>query len=350
MQLKIGELARRTGLTVRTLHHYDDIGLLRPSGRSPAGYRLYNRDDIERLHRIQALRRLDIPLAEIADLLEGDTTDLQTVIEEQIAVLDAEVQRAASLRDRLQILRTRIHSKNETDLNDWLDTLAMMSLYDKYFTPEELERLRWHGRTKDRELDELVGKVRKLMERGVPPDSDEAIALAKPWLTLSLQHMAGDARLIRKLGVLHRKEANAALLTGVDADLLDYMVRATAEFRLRMYERHLGSALIDEVRERYLRHYLEWPELFAEIHELYDRGATPESPQVLDLARRWIALFEAVWGSDPTLRVRLLEANSKEPDMMLGSGMDTEMYDMVRKAIALVRAQQQKEKSQKEKS
>jgi DNA-binding transcriptional MerR regulator len=50
MALKIGELARRTGLTVRTLHHYDAIGLLKPSARSDAGYRLYDRNDVARLH------------------------------------------------------------------------------------------------------------------------------------------------------------------------------------------------------------------------------------------------------------------------------------------------------------
>lgn len=48
--LKVGELARRTGLTVRTLHHFDQIGLLRPAGRSDAGYRLYGRDDEALLH------------------------------------------------------------------------------------------------------------------------------------------------------------------------------------------------------------------------------------------------------------------------------------------------------------
>jgi DNA-binding transcriptional MerR regulator len=345
MLLKIGELARRTGLTVRTLHHYDDIKLLCPSGRSPSGYRLYNCDDIERLHRIQALRRLDIPLAEIAVLLEGDMADLQTVIDHQIAALEQQVQRAMNLSERLKVLRIRIHSRNEADLNDWLDTLAMMSLYDKYFTPEELTRLRWHGRTKDRALDELVGAVRSLMERGVPPDSDEAVALAKPWLTLSLEHMAGDARLIRKLGVLHRNEANAVLLTGVDAELLDYMVRATAELRLRIYERYLGKAVVDEIRKRYLRHYLEWPELFAEAHDLYERGATPQSPEVLDLAARWIALFHAVWGADPELRLRILDATAKEPDIWLGSGLTEAMYEMVRKGIAYLREQQNKEKS-----
>ena len=49
MLLKVGDLAKRTGLTVRALHHYDSIGLLRPTGRSDSGYRLYSRDDVARL-------------------------------------------------------------------------------------------------------------------------------------------------------------------------------------------------------------------------------------------------------------------------------------------------------------
>jgi DNA-binding transcriptional MerR regulator len=61
--LKVGELAALANLTVRTLHHYDDIGLLRPSARSDAGYRLYSRDDVARLHQIQALRAFGMGLA-----------------------------------------------------------------------------------------------------------------------------------------------------------------------------------------------------------------------------------------------------------------------------------------------
>ena len=61
--LKVGALAKRAGLTVRALHHYDAIGLLSPSARSDAGYRLYNRADIARLHQVQALRRFGMALS-----------------------------------------------------------------------------------------------------------------------------------------------------------------------------------------------------------------------------------------------------------------------------------------------
>ncbi len=70
MSYTVGELAKLTGLTVRTLHHYDEIGLCRPSERSAAGYRLYDEEDVLRLHQIVVLRQLGLPLDEISRALD----------------------------------------------------------------------------------------------------------------------------------------------------------------------------------------------------------------------------------------------------------------------------------------
>jgi MerR family transcriptional regulator, thiopeptide resistance regulator len=67
----VGEVARLAGVTVRTLHHYDEIGLLRPSGRTPAGYRNYHGADLDRLQRVLGYRELGFSLDEIATLLDG---------------------------------------------------------------------------------------------------------------------------------------------------------------------------------------------------------------------------------------------------------------------------------------
>ena len=69
--MKIGELAKHAGLTVRTLHHYDSIGLLSPPARSHGGFRAYGKSEIIRLHRIQALKQLGCSLPEIAALLKA---------------------------------------------------------------------------------------------------------------------------------------------------------------------------------------------------------------------------------------------------------------------------------------
>jgi MerR family copper efflux transcriptional regulator len=68
--LRIGEVARRSGLPVKTIRFYCDQGLLRPIGRSEGGYRLFNDDNLAELALIRALRALDVPLEELARILE----------------------------------------------------------------------------------------------------------------------------------------------------------------------------------------------------------------------------------------------------------------------------------------
>src|ERR1700752_1922497 len=67
--LKVGELARRTGLTVRTLHHYDEIGLLKPSHHTEAGHRLYTAGDVARLEQVLSRRQLGFTLEQVCDCL-----------------------------------------------------------------------------------------------------------------------------------------------------------------------------------------------------------------------------------------------------------------------------------------
>jgi len=93
MAFTVGELSRLTGVTVRALHHYDEIGLVRPSQRTAAGYRLYDEPDVLRLQQVLVLRELGVPLDQIA------------------AVIDAATDRAALLRSHRAALadkRTRL--------------------------------------------------------------------------------------------------------------------------------------------------------------------------------------------------------------------------------------------------
>lgn len=79
----MGQVARLAGVTVRTLHHYDEVGLLRPGGRNAAGYRCYSPTDIERLQQVLVYRELGLPLPAIATVLDEDSTDLATHLRRQ---------------------------------------------------------------------------------------------------------------------------------------------------------------------------------------------------------------------------------------------------------------------------
>ena len=85
--LTVGQVAEQLDLTVRTLHHYDEIGLLRPSERSPAGYRLYTPDDLARLQHVVVYRRLGFALEEVALLLEHPESVARHLRRQRAAVM-----------------------------------------------------------------------------------------------------------------------------------------------------------------------------------------------------------------------------------------------------------------------
>ncbi|MDQ1672144.1 MAG: MerR family transcriptional regulator, thiopeptide resistance regulator [Frankiaceae bacterium] len=86
-RLTVGQVAEDFGVTVRTLHHYDEIGLVRPSGRSPSGYRLYDEHDLTRLRHVVVYRRLGLALGDIARLLDGAPADVADHLRRQRAAV-----------------------------------------------------------------------------------------------------------------------------------------------------------------------------------------------------------------------------------------------------------------------
>lgn len=93
----IGEVAELAGVTVRTLHHYDELGLLRPSERSDAGYRLYSYEDLARLQEILIWRQLGFSLGEIGSLLDDPEYDRLSALERQRELVRSEIERLGAL-------------------------------------------------------------------------------------------------------------------------------------------------------------------------------------------------------------------------------------------------------------
>ena len=119
---RVGELAGATGLTVRTLHYYEEIGLLVASGRTPAGHRVYGDDDVERHYRICLLRRLGLPLDQIAKALDDPAWSLRSAMSAHLGELDRRLEAGARLRGRLGRLVGTLGT--DGDLTD--DLLAVM--------------------------------------------------------------------------------------------------------------------------------------------------------------------------------------------------------------------------------
>jgi len=123
---RVGELAAATGLTVRTLHYYEQIGLLVPSGRSDTGHRLYDETDVARLYRICLLRRTGLPLAEIGQALDDPAWNLPAAMSRHLDQLDRRYASIGRLRGRLAGLLRAGDTQTTDDLLAIVEEMTML--------------------------------------------------------------------------------------------------------------------------------------------------------------------------------------------------------------------------------
>lgn len=335
MLLKVGELARRSGITVRTLHYYHSIGLLIPSARSDAGYRLYNRLDITRLHHIQALRRMGVALAEIESILAHSGLALPTVIEQQIAMLDRQLTQITTLRNRLKHMHAQLTLGNEPELNDWLTTLEMMTMYDKYFTADELAQLPFYqaDETRNREWQEMVSSVRLLMESGVLAEDPRAQAIGRRWMCTLERDTAGNPAFLTRLNAMHADEPSMREQTGITPAMTDYITRAFAETKLQIYQQYLSADEYAYVRTHYFDRIHEWPPLIAQFQQAMKQEVSPDSAQAKRLAALWLELFQSYASDNPSTQMKIRQAMEQEPTLTEGTWLTPALLDYLRQCI-----------------
>lgn len=339
MLLTVGELARRCGLTVRTLHHYDAIGLLKPSVRSAAGYRLYDRASIERLHRIQALHQLGLSLTDIGTALSGPQLPLAELIDRQLAQIERELARAERLRERLVRLRTQVAAGQPPDLAEWLDTLELMTMYENYFTHEEIKQLPLlHDATIRAEWGAMVTAVKAALDRGVAADAPEAQILALRWMRTLYRDTGGNPDFLVRLNRMHDSEAGSWEAMGVSAAVRNFVEQGFIEGRLAIYQRYLKAEEFAFMRAHYGETFREWPELLVALRKAMERGVQPQETEARELGARWATLFRRYAGDDPATHERIREAHAKEPELTESAWSDEALIGYVRSILAVLQA------------
>ncbi len=188
--LRVGTVARMAGVTVRTLHHYDEIGLLRPSGRSEAGYRRYTDADLERLQRILFYRELELGLDQVREALADPEADALVHLRRQHALLAERIERLHRLSDavtlameayqmgipltpeeRLEVFGTFRPEDHEAEAQErWGDTDAYResARRTRGYTKEDWLRIKAEGEAATR-------SVADALAAGLPPDSAAAM-------------------------------------------------------------------------------------------------------------------------------------------------------------------------------
>ncbi|NUR72342.1 MAG: MerR family transcriptional regulator [Hamadaea sp.] len=223
---RVGELAAATGLTVRALHHFDEIGLLRAAERSSAGHRLYTPADLRRLYRIVALRQLGIPLGDIGHSLDGEPDDLAYAVSRQLEHAEAELTRWEAVRRRLTKLSAALR-QSDLPVRELLDTMEVI-VRERYFSDEQLARMKERHSAGFGEwmasITALDQRAAELVATEVDPSADEARELVRRWNAVMAEMSGGDrsivARMYAKLDGRGAPEASKGLLSQVSWDYL----------------------------------------------------------------------------------------------------------------------------------
>lgn len=328
--LKVGDLASRTGLTVRTLHHYDTIGLLKPSARSDAGYRLYNQMDVARLHSIQALRHLGLPLADVATMLERGGEGLADTIARQVRALGHEITQATELRARLQLLQERLATGDAPDMADWLSTLSLMTTYSKYFSAAEIKRILENRTTQGATWELLIAETRQAMQQQLAPDCKHVQSLALRWMNLTLAMMDDDFNLIDRWGQMYNTEPTGQFKNGPGPEVVGY-INAAIALRMAAMLRHMTLA---ELRTLRTIDEAAVQQLTQEAHSLHAAQADPASAPAKALVARWEQVMLDLCGKQPALLHKLINAYNAEPLLQGTTVFDDITLGFIKRTLA----------------
>ena len=231
---KVGELATATGLTVRTLHHYDEIGLLVPSERTGSGHRLYSGADVTKLYRIAALRDLGMSLEDIGRWFEqGD--DPAKLVRRHLEKVQRQLDLNERLRDRLVQILDALDRDEEPGAEEFIRTVEVMSMHEKYYTPEQLEQLQKRGEQlgpaaierAQREWADLIAEVEAEFTAGTPPTDPKLRPLVERWNKLIEAFTGGDPGIRASLQSMYDSEGPEAASRGmVNPEVMAYMHEA----------------------------------------------------------------------------------------------------------------------------
>lgn len=233
----VSQIARRTGLTVRTLHHYEAEGLLGRVARSDAGYRLYGERELRRLQHIASLKALGFPLADIRACLDADSPSLAQALARQVERLRAVVVRQHDLLLRIERLAQAAAAGMAIDDETFFDSIEATIVMEKYFSPEQMQQIRERGETlgaqRIREVEQswpdVIAGMQAALALEKDPAGEEVQALGRRWRALVREFTGGDASMQRSLNAMVREEPMAMQTrTGIDPALMAYAGRAIA--------------------------------------------------------------------------------------------------------------------------
>ncbi|GAB2552571.1 MerR family transcriptional regulator [Gracilibacillus alcaliphilus] len=232
---KIGELAKLTGLSIRTLRYYDQIGLFSPSEYTASGHRRYTDQDLQRLQQILAFKQMGFSLEDIQQALKKEGRVIVKSIDQQIEHISEEILVQQTLLDQLKRIREALSQKENIAIEELTYLFELMRVdRSKYFTKTQLDQITEAFAANETEKHNanmfkmLLDQLRAKKEAGIPVNDQSVKELAVQWRALTASFSQADSDLTRNAETFYADHPHLALHYGLDADLYSYLKAALA--------------------------------------------------------------------------------------------------------------------------
>ncbi|MCL2202888.1 MAG: MerR family transcriptional regulator [Defluviitaleaceae bacterium] len=298
--MRIGEIAKKAGVTVRTLSYYDKEGLLAPSGASDGGYRLYSDKDLAKLMQILMMKRLGFTLNEIKMRTSAMNTTVEVldVLTEHESYIRKKIDYLAESLNALKSLKEEIVQIDAVDFKKFAGILAHLQMKNerywliKYLDNDTLDALQILLPDEESTArfvegtNRYVAEAAMLHDEGVPPESERGQELAKRFYGLLMEIMGGDTKLMHKM--------NAQILKSTSDERHDEIMDKFRLFMMSALGTYLGfahpppSVGVVEVAGNFI----------AEAATLHDDGILPASEQGQDFAKKYWQWVVELTGGD----------------------------------------------------
>lgn len=236
--MKIGDLAKMVGVSVRTLHHYHQIGLLIPGYMTEGGHRLYDEEDLKKLYHIIALKDFGFSLEEIRDLMHSVSVNPLFLIDLQLKKATKMLQWQQKLCDSLKEVQTMLRAQKSPSVSDLVEIVVMMQMNTRfYLTDEQIAQIKEVYRSippeEERDLKEgwrsFISRLEKCRSNKLPVEDPEVKALTDYWQRFVKTVTGNDPDIIDAAYTFHADHAGSkqnVLQYGLTPELFQYLLRA----------------------------------------------------------------------------------------------------------------------------
>ena len=210
--MTVGEVAKKMGVTVRTLQYYDKKGLLSPSAASEGGRRLYSDKDLILLHQIISLKSLGFSLKDIKERLTTLHTpaDVANVLAEQADNIRNQMEQLAASLTAIEQLRMEVLQIQSVNFKKYADIIVNLQMKNEFyylikcFDDDTLDHIRHHfdkesGLAFMEKFNRISDEILTLQKDNVPPESEKCQQLTKAYWDLILEFTGGDMAMLPKL-------------------------------------------------------------------------------------------------------------------------------------------------------